>query len=192
VTAEYVTAVSAFLTFLVIAMSSIAALVQLRHIRSSNQLVGLLRYTEWWETPLMQSSIKFVRTELAQRLRDDVKYRDELLHGVATRADHPELLVADWVEQAGSYIKYGLLAEDQFLDLSSGFIDSIWDSLEPVVALRRIHGGTSIFENFEFLAQRSKSWKRKHAAVGNYPTGSPRLMTQEQARAIVDGLSKMR
>ena len=188
--AEFVTAVSAFLTFLVITVSSIAALVQLRHIRSSNQLAGLLRYTEWWETPLIQSSIKFVRTELAQRLRDDAKYRDELLQGVATRADHPELLVADWVEQAGSYIKYGLLAEDQFLDLAAGFIDSIWDSLEPVVALRRVHGGASIFENFEFLAQRSKAWRRRHAATGNYPTGTPRLMTQEQARTIAGELSE--
>ena len=189
-TAEFVTAVSAFLTFLVIALSSIAALVQLRHIRSSNQLVGLLRYTEWWDTPHMQSCIKFVRTELPQRLRDP-KYRDELLQGVATRSDHPELLVADWVEQAGSYIKYGLLAEEQFLDLAAGFIDSIWDCLEPVVALRRIRGGEAIFENFEFLALRSKSWRRRHAA-GNYPTGCQRLLLQDRARTIVDKLSETR
>ena len=134
----------------------------------------------------MQSSIRFVRTELAGRLRDP-KYRDELLQGVATRADHPELVVGDWVEQAGSYIKYGLLEEDQFLDLAAGFIDSIWDCLEPVVALRRVRDGASAFENFEFLALRSKAWHRKHRA-GNYPARCPRLMTQDQARAIVDKL----
>jgi hypothetical protein len=183
-TTEYVTALSAFLTFLVIAVSSIAALVQLRHIRTSNQLAGIMRYTEWWESPQMQTCIGFVRNELAGRLLDQ-KYRDEILRGVATRADHLELVVADWVEQAGSYIKYGLLAEDQFLDLAAGFIESIWDDLEPVVALRRAHGGLAFFENFEYLAVRSKAWLRKHPA-GNYPAGSPRLLTQEKVRALAD------
>ena len=186
-TAEYVTAISAFLTFVVIAVSAVAGLVQLRHIRASNQLTGILRYTEWWETPHMQASIRYVRDELPERLRDP-KYREQLLRGgMASRDDHPELVVCDWVEQAGSYIKYGLLAEDQFLDLAAGFISAIWECLEPVVAMRRVASGSAVFENFEFLAVRSQEWQREHAA-GNYPSGSARLMTQERAQAIVDKL----
>ena len=75
-TAEHVTALSAFLTFVVITVSAIAALVQLRHIRASNQLAGILRYTEWWETPHMQAAIRYVRDDLADHLRDP-KYREE-------------------------------------------------------------------------------------------------------------------
>ena len=185
-TAEYVTALSAFLTFVVITVSALAALVQLRHIRASNQLAGILRYTEWWETPQMQNAIRFVRDDLAERLRDE-RYRAELLRGVASRSDHPELVVCDWIEQAGSYIKYGLLAEDQFLDLAGAFISSMWGSLQPVVAMRRIGGGAAVFENFEYLAVRSNAWLRGHPA-GNYPSGCARLMTQERAQALVDEL----
>lgn len=189
-TAEYVTALSAFLTFVVIAVSSIAALVQLRHIRSSNQLVGILRYTEWWETAHMQAAIRYVRDELDAHLHDP-KYREALMQGVASRDDHPELVICDWVEQAGSYIKYGLLSEGQFLDLAAGFIVSIWDHLEPVVAMRRIGGGPAVFENFEFLAVRSKEFLHKHSS-GNYPPNTPRLMTQERAQALVDKFSDFR
>jgi hypothetical protein len=185
-TAEYVTAISAFLTFVVIAVSAVAGLVQLRHIRASNQLTGILHYTEWWETPHMQASIRYVRDELPERLRDP-KYRDQLLLGIASRDDHPELVVCDWVEQAGSYIKYGLLAEAQFMDLAAVFISTMWDCLEPVVAMRRIGAGIAALENFEYLAVRSKAWQREHAG-GNYPSGSARLMTQERAQAIVDKL----
>lgn len=185
--AENVTAISAFLTFLVIAVSAVAGLVQLRHIRSSNQLAGIMRYTEWWETPHMQNAIKYVADDLAEHLRDR-KYREELLQGVASRADHPELVVCDWVEQAGSYIKYGLLAEDQFLDLAGAFINTVWDRLEPVVAMRRIGGHPGSFENFEYLAVRSKAWLLKHPD-GNYPSNSARLLTQERAKTIVDALS---
>jgi hypothetical protein len=185
--AEYVTAASAFLTFLVIAVSAAAALVQLRQLRASNQLAGIMRYTEWWETSEMQSAIKYVRDELPQKLRDP-QYRDELLKGFSSRDGHPELVVCDWVEQAGSYIKYGLLAESQFLDLSAGFITGIWDCLEPVVAMRRLGGGVTAFENFEYLAVRSKAWLRNHPA-GNYPAGCARLMTQDKVQALVDSFS---
>lgn len=185
--AEYVTAISAFLTFLVIAISAIAALVQLRHIRASNQLTGLLRYTEWWETPAMQDAIKYVRCDLDKRLSDR-QYFDELMRGAASRVDHPELVVCDWVEQAGSYIKFGLIAEDQFLDLAGGFISSIWDRLEPVVAIRRVSSGPAVYENFEYLAVRSRARLRAHAA-GNYPAGSARLMSQERAKSIVEECS---
>jgi hypothetical protein len=186
-TPEKLTAVSAFLTFLVIAVSAVAALVQLRHIRSSNQLTALIRYTEWFDSLQMQTAIKYVWDDLPKRLHD-AEYRGELLRGVASRAGHPELLVCDWVEQAGSYIKYGLLAEDQFLDLAGAVISSLWDCLEPVVALRRINGGAAIFENFEYLALRSKAWLSKHPS-GNYPPSCARMMTQERAKALVDELS---
>jgi len=73
------------------------------------------------------------------------------------------------------------------MDLAAVFISTMWDCLEPVVAMRRIGAGIAALENFEYLAVRSKSWLREHP-TGNYPPGSARLMTQERAQAIVDKL----
>ena len=186
--AEYVTALSALGTFLVIVVSAFAAVRQLRHFRASNQLAGILRYTEWWETPHMQAAIKYVGDELPARLLD-AQYRHELLQPFVSRSGHPELVVSDWIEQAGSYIKFGLLAEDQFLDLTSTFVSTMWESLEPVVAMRRVGGGPAVYENFEYLAARAKTWLEKHR-MGNYPQNCPRLMTQKQAQVIVSNLDK--
>lgn len=116
-TAEYLTALSALGTLLVITVSAIAALIQLRHIRSANQLAGVLRYTEWWESPQMQSAIKYVNEELAARLRDP-EYRGELLRNVASRSGHPELVkstdclrkISSWTWAAGSSPAYGTLS----------------------------------------------------------------------------------
>lgn len=183
-TPEYLTAISALGTFFVIAVSAAAGVRQLRHIRASNQLAGIMRYTEWWESPHIQDAIKYIRDELPARLRDP-KYRDELLHPVASRAGHPELVVCDWAEQAGSYVKYGLLDEDQFLDLGSAFVRTMWERLELVVAMRRIAGGPAMFENFEYLVARAQQFTAKRPN-GNYPRSCPRLLTQKRAQALVD------
>jgi len=41
-------------TFVVIAASAIAALVQLRHLRSSNQLAGMIEINRMWHDPQIQ------------------------------------------------------------------------------------------------------------------------------------------
>jgi hypothetical protein len=183
-TPEYITAISALGTFFVIAVSAAAGVRQLQHIRASNQLAGIMRYTEWWESPHIQDAIKYIRDDLPGRLRDPA-YRSELLNPVVSRAGHPELVVCDWAEQAGSYVKYGLLDEAQFLDLGSAFVRTMWERLEPVVAMRRIAAGPAMFENFEYLAARAQQFTAKRPN-GNYPRNCPRLLTQRRAQELVD------
>lgn len=182
-TPELVTAGAAVLTFVVIAVSAVAALQQLRHIRAANQLAGIMRYVEWFEAPKMQQAIKYIGDDLPGHLRN-VQYRGELLGEVVSRTSHPELFVADWFEQAGSYVKYGLIADEQFLDLAGTFVSTMWQQLEPVIAMRRIAGGPAMYENFEYLAVRMRAFAAQHPH-GNYPRGCPRLMTQERARALL-------
>ncbi len=177
-TAETIGAISSVATFLVIGITAIAALVQLRHIRSANQLTGLLHYIARWESDAVQSASGFVESQLKAKLHDP-DYREGLWHHNPDRREHPELRVADWCEQMGSYIKYGMIAEQQYLDLGGWYIDSMWDQLQEVVAIRRAASGQSaMYENFEFLAARSKAWAAEHPE-GNYPRRVPRLMPDE-------------
>lgn len=173
--AETIGAISSVATFLVIGVTAIAALVQLRHIRSANQLTGLLHYIARWESDAVQSATSFVETQLKEKL-EDPGYRSGLWHHNPDRREHPELRVADWCEQMGSYIKYGMISGEQYLDLGGWYIDSMWEQLQEVVAIRRAASGKSaMYENFEFLAARSKAWAAAHPG-GNYPHNVPRLM----------------
>jgi hypothetical protein len=178
-TPEVIAAIASIGTFVVVGVTAIAALVQLRHIRAANQLTGLLEYTARWQSDEVQSGTLFVETQLPAKLRDP-DYRASLLQINPDRRSHPELKVADWFEQMGSFIKYGLIAESQYMDLAQGYTRSMWEQLREVVALRRAAvANNSMYENFEYLAARSKMFNagRNHT---NYPRGTPRLMRDEE------------
>jgi len=69
-TAEWISAVAAAGTFLVILASAIAALVQLRHMRGSNQIVALTECRETMESAEFGDALTFVSYELPKRLND--------------------------------------------------------------------------------------------------------------------------
>jgi hypothetical protein len=164
-------------TFAVIAATAIAALVQLRHLRAGNQLNALLTLLEMWGTPDMQGHIRYVRTALQEKVKDPVflgKYEDSGL----SRADNPELLVADFWEQIGTFVKYELIDERSWLDIASSQILHAWEDLERPITVMRLRGGPSVYENFEYIAVRSSLWVRRHPK-GTYPAGTPRMASLE-------------
>ena len=65
---EWLTAVGTLGTFVVIAASAIAALLQLRHMRGSNQIIALNEVRETIESPAFQAAERFVVQELPPRL----------------------------------------------------------------------------------------------------------------------------
>ncbi len=181
ITPEYLTALASIGTFIVIAVTAIAAIVQLRHIRASNQLTGVMQYTNLFESEQIQQANKFIQEELASKLRDP-QYRRELFTRNPDRRQHPELTVADWCEQAGSYIKYGLIDKDQFLDLSGAYVASMWEALKEVVAIRRVAAGQGMYINFEYLAALER--KVVKSANAFYPKGMQRLLSEAEARKL--------
>lgn len=70
-TAEWLTAIGTVGTFVVIAASAVAALVQLRHTRSGNAISLLTAYNSEFDTNEFQLAFAYVRTELPERLKDD-------------------------------------------------------------------------------------------------------------------------
>jgi hypothetical protein len=75
------------------------------------------------------------------------------------------------------YLKYGMIDRTAYLDVSSGTIVRLWETVWPVVRARReVIGGSfkhALYENFEYLAVISRQWIERHPA-GAYPKGTPR------------------
>jgi hypothetical protein len=164
-------------TFIVIAASAIAALIQLRHLRSSNQLAGMIEINRMWHDPQIQSWFNYVRDDLPDKLKDPL-FRDGLLSARIDRRIHVELYAADYWEQIGAYVKYGLIDENSLLDLASDAAVGFWEMLWPVTQLRRQTSGPALYENFEYLAVRARQWVAQRPG-GAYPKGMPRYAQLE-------------
>ena len=160
-------------TFIVIAVTAIAATIQLRHLRASNQLTALVTLLEDWQKPEMQSWVQFVRGDgLARRLQDP-EYLGNLSETGRDRALHPWLHICDYYEQLGSYLKYGLVDKPSFFDVSSITVSALYKALLPCIErLREVTNNRSIFENFEYLAVQASLWIKAHPN-GAYPAGVP-------------------
>lgn len=171
---EALAAISAFVTMLVIAASAIAALVQLHHLRQSNQLSGLLSVLDLFQQPHMHELFNFVRHELPVRMQDPA-FRAGLEHAPIDRREHPELYLCDLYDQVGSYMRSGLIDADVLAQSQWVNVILNWTILEPVIVIcRRTLPHT--FENFEFLVAYAMRWREKHPR-GNYPASLPRVAT---------------
>ena len=171
---ELVSALAAVGTFVVIAVTAIAAFVQLRHLRTSNQLAGLLHTVNVFEDKDFQVKLTWLRDEFPAKMKDP-KFIAELHYpGSLSRTDHPELAIADLWEQTGVYIKYGLVSEDAFMDLVGGSVLQLWNTIADAIRIRREVTSDAAYENFEYVAARAREWRRKHPT--SYPPHTPRLI----------------
>ena len=171
---EEISALSTFGTLVVIAASAIAAVVQLRHMRSGNQINVSLGLMERWATPEYRGLLNYVSSgELDQKLKDP-QYRKSLMRVPADRLAHPEIALLDFWENIGSLVKLGSMSETAFMDVASGQCISVWRRLTPVVAIMRRVRGPELYDGFEYLAARSMMWEAKHPN-GTYPKATPHL-----------------
>jgi len=160
-------------TFIVIAATAIAAIVQLRHLRAQNQLTGLLTVLAQVEAPEVNDWVDGARELLQSRLPDPA-YRRAILDGTYERKNNPWLYLANYYEWVGSLVKHKLLPEESLLDVYSGRIIGAWNILEGIVPLIRRRGGLSVWENFEYLVVKARNWSARYAQ-GTFPKGVPRL-----------------
>jgi len=152
-------------TFLVIGATAVAAAIQLRHMRASNQLGALLDLEREFRAQNLQDSFRFVEHELADRLRDR-SYRAELERiGFIDARRHQEINVLNWFDEMGAVLKNRLVDENAFMDLFSRLAVQHWETLAPAISIlrRRRGGGQNV--NFEYLAIRARAW------LSRYPEG---------------------
>lgn len=167
---EWLTAIGTLGSFIVIGGSAVAALIQLRHMRASNQLDALLSLERDFRTPEMQGALHYVQTHIENKLADE-RYRGELAkRGFIDAKVHPEVTVCNWFNAMGTLVKNGLVSERTFMDLFAKLISYYWRILSPAIAVMRRNRGEAQYHDFEFLAIRADEWLKQHPD-GFFPNG---------------------
>jgi hypothetical protein len=171
--------VAAVGTFVVIAATAIAAFVQLRQIRRSNQLAGLQSTFAMLLDPTVRELLNYVRHGLAERMNDE-NFCAGLRKIPVDRREHPELYLCDLYNHVGSFVRNGLIDEEVYLQTEWYNVNLYWSLLRDAIAEVRANR-PYVFENFEWLAARARRWRDEHPR-GDYPPNE---------RRMIDGLSKM-
>lgn len=165
--------IAALGTFVVITVSAIAAFIQLRHLRASNQLNAMLELLELEQSPQLEERFHFVRTQLAAKMQDPA-FRASLADNPVDRTIHPERHVIAWFEHIGTWIKNRFIDERPYLEIESPIIRQFWELLAPTVAIIRRKREPWLLEDFEYLAARAERWIAEHP-TGNYPQNTRHL-----------------
>jgi hypothetical protein len=176
-TLEFWSTVASIGTFVVIAATAIAALVQLRHMRSSTQIAALNEIRETLESQEYQAAARFVTNTLPNLLNDDAA-RPRFEKFPLDADLQPIATVANFFEGVGTFVKYGIIDKDVALDLWGATIMRYWDQLAPFIVLRRRIFGQRPWENFEYLTVLARDHDSAHPD-GLYPRGVRRILTDE-------------
>lgn len=173
--AEWLTAIGTIGTFVVIAASAIAALLQIRHMRSGNAISLLTSYNNEFDTQEFQLAFAYVRSELPERIKDD-RVMNELAAAPPFVGEYAAIrTIANFFEDMGAFVLTGLLDERIVCTLYSENVTSAWKSIAPVTALLRSKlDSPSIWENFEYLAVRGAKFIERNPE-GTYPHGEDRM-----------------
>jgi hypothetical protein len=170
-TAEWVTAIATLGTFVVIAASAIAALLQLRHMRGSNQIVALTECRETLESETFQEAREFVLIVLPELMKNP-ETAEMFARPVFSRELRPAAYVANFFESMGAFVRFNIIDRNIACDLWSGVVLACWEGLVPVTRIRR-RSDPSVWENFEYLAFLSKQFTERTPI--SYPARVPRM-----------------
>jgi Domain of unknown function (DUF4760) len=180
---ELVNTLATFGTFVVIAATAIAAIVQLRHARSSNHIAALNELRETTETREFLAASDFVQGGLAAKLQDPAfRYQVAV---IAARTDEMRPLwgmlraIGNFYESMGLLVNTGLVDRELVLRTYTGQIIGSWERLAPVLAIRRRTVGDALWENFEYLTVLAPDWMAAHPK-GTYPASVRRFDLKDE------------
>lgn len=172
-TAEWVTALAAVGTLVVVAGTALAALVQLRHMRGSNQITALMECRATMETPQTRRTLAFISHELPKRLADP----DELAKLAIVPPVDPDyqavVAVGNLLESIGTLVKHGMIEKDITCDYWARVIIMVWKRTAPMTYVARKIAGAALWENFEYLATVAEDYQRLHPT--SYPATARRM-----------------
>src|ERR1700736_3748796 len=98
---EEISAISTFVTMIIIGASAIAALIQLRHMRAGNAIAGFLGMMDKWSSPEARRIQNYVFGGELDRALSDEHYRQGLTVPLIDRLAHPEVAYLDFWESLG-------------------------------------------------------------------------------------------
>lgn len=185
---ELINTIEGLLTVLIIAATAIVAMVQLRHLRSANQIAAITRMQETLESAQFTNARRFVSDEVPKLIADRAG-RSKL----AASALPPELSalrqVGNFFESMGVLVKRDVIDRNLACDLWDGVVFHAWKQLEPVVLIRRAATFPGIWTSFEFLAVLCQESLEKTKG-SYYPRGVKRMTVDEQSSAALAAFSQ--
>jgi hypothetical protein len=187
---ELLNTIATLTTCVIIATTAISALVQLRHLRASNQITGQLAINA-----LIQSE-EFVRAQMIiQGLPAMINdpnlawaFRRTISHALPPEVVEMRLaarVVGSNIENIGNMVRHRLTDGQLFVEQFANVVSNAWDMLEPYARVRRKFelSNDAAWEDFELLAILSRDWLRDH------PTAFPhtrRLLPPWQELVVPD------
>lgn len=180
---ELLTALASLTTAIVIGASAIAALVQLQHMRASNQITGFLTLRTMLDDVAHQRAITLIHRE--GDISQDKDYRAFVADNAARKPTHGQeryenlrlaiLLIANAFDVIGTLVRNGVVDDRLFFEQYCGPIEGLWQRLQGYIVLERaVHQDDGIWEDFEYLAARSRRFALAHPS--SYPKDLPRLV----------------
>ncbi|MFN2528895.1 MAG: hypothetical protein ABR584_09300 [Candidatus Baltobacteraceae bacterium] len=177
---EIINTGATLVTCAIVAATAIAALIQLRHLRASNQIEAQMAINS-----LIQSA-DF--NEAIMRLRDLSAMVEDPAYGWAfarplSQGLPPEVvamrraakLVGSNLENIGNMVRNGLTDKRLFIEQFGNVVTEAWDLLRPYTCIRRkLSTHDSVWEDFEYLTILSNEW---HEKIGSaFPKEMRRLL----------------
>lgn len=187
---EVLSTVASIGTFVVIAATALAALVQLRHMRSSNQIAALTEVRETLESERFAQARR-TAIEVVPKLLLDASGRAQLAAPPPMPKELESIrMLANFFENVGAFVRYGIIDRDLACDVWSFVVLDTWENLEPAIAIRRLRF-PDVWENFEWLAVLCEEWRNKHPG-GAFPPGQRRMQFSERSLNAVAALQAER
>jgi hypothetical protein len=159
-------------TFIVIAATAVVAAIQLRHVRSSNQIAAAMSIHNVVESEEFQEARRFIRDDLAKQL-EAPEFRRTL--GVLTnRLSRPVILVGNYYEEIGIFVKYGLVDENIACEMWANEIVLDWKRMAPAIAIMQGRGSSYGWQNFEYMYTLCEAWLQRYPE-GRFPQNRRRV-----------------
>ena len=165
-------------TFVVIAATAIAAVVQLRHARGSNQIAALAELRSSFQSVEFAEAFNFIQRSVPELIKDP-EFRYQLVHRIERTPQYAEAIrrlnfVGNYFEDMGALLLAGLLDRRATNMIYSSDIVIAWETLLPTLQITRRAHGPAVWENFEYAAMLAQDWiaSRPH---GDYPRNARRL-----------------
>jgi hypothetical protein len=174
---EYLGALASVGTLIVVTVTAIAALRQLRVMAHANHVTAISDAVGRWNSEEIRASREFVLRELPALLEDPA-FRAQLESDPLGLDALRTLPILNYFEVVGSYVRFGVVNEEAALSILAGLVLTVWNAASPAVAIMRRTG--PVFENFEYVAMLAR--RRIDALRGgdDYPRGAPRMNAEDR------------
>lgn len=181
---EILNTAASLATVAIVSATAVAAIIQLRHLRTSNQISAVLQIGERFEAPAYVDAYLLLSHKL-QSVLDDPSFRAyEIAH--ARQLPLPEInpsllevrraviMIGNMYDEMGVLVQRGIIDRSLFVYQYAPHIVEQWQRLEPYIAfVREASGDNTTWEMFEYLVVLTMDFTKANPQT--YPRGIRRL-----------------